>query len=58
VIFALWLIFGSAFGLACGLRAIPKNRTASGWFMLGLIFGPIALVGLITRDRREHPAFL
>jgi hypothetical protein len=58
VIFALWLIFGAAFGLACGLRAIAKNRTATGWFMLGLIFGPIALVVLFTRERREHPAFL
>lgn len=49
---------GAAFGLACGLRAIPKNRSASAWFMAGLISGPIALVVLLTRERLDQPAFL
>jgi hypothetical protein len=58
VLFAIWLMVGAAFGLVCGLMAVRKNRTASGWFLLGLCTGPIALVVLWTRDRREHPAFL
>jgi hypothetical protein len=58
VLFAIWLMVGAAFGFACGWRAIPKNRSASGWFLAGLILGPIALVALITRERREQPAFL
>jgi hypothetical protein len=58
MLFAIWLMAGAAFGLVCGLRAVPKNRSASGWFMAGLISGPIALVVLITRERREQPAFL
>jgi hypothetical protein len=58
VLFAIWLMVGAAFGLACGLMAIRKNRSGSGWFLSGLLFGPIALVVLVTRERREHPAFL
>ena len=58
VLFAIWLMAGAAFGLACGLLAIRQNRTGSGWFMLGLLTGPIALVVLLTRDRIEHPSFL
>lgn len=49
---------GAAFGLVCGLMAVKKNRTASGWFLLGLLTGPIALVVLMTRVKREQPAFL
>ena len=49
---------GAAFGLACGLMAIRKNRSASGWFLTGLLFGPIALIVLLTREHREQPSFL
>lgn len=58
VIAAIWLIVGSIFGLLCGLLAIRRNRSAVGWFMLGLISGPIALIWLFTRRRAEQPAFL
>jgi hypothetical protein len=58
VIAAFWLIGGSVFGLACGLLAIQRNRTATGWFGLGLLFGPIALLVLLTRERRPEPSFL
>jgi hypothetical protein len=58
VIFAIWLLAGAAFGLACGLLAVRKNRTASGWFMLGLLVGPFALGAMLTRERRDRPAFL
>jgi len=58
VTFALWLMIGAVFGLVCGLLAVRRNRTATGWFILGLIFGPLALVAMITRGYRDHPAFL
>ncbi len=58
MLFAIWMMLGAAFGLACGLRAITKNRSATAWFMGGLITGPIALIAIITRERREQPAFL
>jgi len=55
---AIWLMAGALFGLACGLLAIRKNRTASGWFMLGLITGPVALAVVLTRPYRDTPSFL
>ena len=55
---AIWLMVGAVFGLICGLLAIRRNRTAVGWFILGLGTGPIALVWLLTQRRREEPAFL
>lgn len=58
MLFAIWLMVGAAFGFACGWRAIAKNHSAVFWFLAGLISGPIALVVLITRERRDQPAFL
>jgi hypothetical protein len=58
VLFAIWLMVGAAFGLACGLMAIRQNRSASGWFLVGLTTGPIGLIVLMTRQRRERPSFL
>jgi hypothetical protein len=52
------MMLGAAFGFACGWRAIAKNRSAAAWFMGGLISGPIALIAILTRERREQPAFL
>lgn len=54
----LWLMIGAAFGLATGLIAVRRNRTATGWFMLGLVSGPIALAVVLTRPYRDHPSFL
>jgi hypothetical protein len=58
VIAALWLIFGSIFGLICGLLAVRRNRSAVTWFMLGLMVGPIALIWMLVQRRREQPGFL
>jgi hypothetical protein len=58
VLAAIWLIVGSVFGLVCGLLAIRRNRSAVGWFLLGLGVGPIALVWLLVQRRGEQPAFL
>lgn len=58
MILALWLVFGSAFGLVCGLLAVVRNRSAVGWYFAGLILGPIALATLLIRERRAEPSFL
>lgn len=58
MILALWLVFGSAFGLVCGLLAVGRNRSAVGWYFLGLVFGPLALAPLLIRQRRDAPSFL
>jgi hypothetical protein len=58
MLFAIWLMVGAAFGLACGLMAIRKNRSGTGWFLAGLLTGPVALIALFTRERREQPSFL
>ena len=58
MLFGIWLMIGAAFGLACGLFAIRRNRTASGWFLIGLVIGPIALALILTRPYRDSPAFL
>lgn len=58
VIAALWLIFGSIFGLVCGLLGIRRNRSAVGCFLLGLVVGPVALIWLLVSQRREQPGFL
>lgn len=58
MLFAIWLMVGAAFGCVSGFMAIRKNRTGAGWFLTGLLFGPLALVTLITREHREQPSFL
>ncbi|MGH2784600.1 MAG: hypothetical protein ACRDJ1_05030 [Actinomycetota bacterium] len=55
---AIWLMVGSAFGLIAGLLAIRRNRSATGWFLMGLLIGPIALVWLLAQQRSEEPGFL
>jgi len=55
--YAIWLMIGAAFGLASGLIAIRRNRTGSGWFLIGLVLGPIALALILTRPYRDSPAF-
>lgn len=49
---------GAVFGLVCGLLAIRRNRSAVGWFLMGLLVGPIALVWLLAQRRQDEPAFL
>jgi len=58
VLLAIWLMVGSVFGLACGLLAVRRNRSAVAWFMGGLVAGPLALVGVLVQRRRDEPAFL
>jgi hypothetical protein len=58
VLFAIWLMAGAGFGLLCGLIAIRRNRSASLWWFIGLLVGPIALLALLTMERRDAPAFL
>lgn len=49
---------GSVFGLITGLLAVRRNRSAVGWFIMGLLVGPIALVWLLVQQRSEEPGFL
>jgi hypothetical protein len=58
VLLAIWLMAGAVFGLLCGLLAIRRNRSAVGWFIMGMAIGPIALVWLLVQRRRDEPAFL
>jgi hypothetical protein len=58
VIFAVWLVIGSVFGLICGLLAVGRNRSATGWFLMGLLFGPFAVAALFLKQRRQEPSFL
>jgi hypothetical protein len=58
VLLAIWLMAGAVFGLLCGLLAIRRNRSAVGWFIMGMATGPIALVWLLVQRRRDEPAFL
>jgi hypothetical protein len=39
-IFIIWLLFG----IVCMVIASAKNRNGCGWFILGCLFGPFALV--------------
>lgn len=55
---AIWLMAGAVFGLVCGLLAVRRNHTAVGWFIMGMLVGPIALVWLLAKRRRDEPAFL
>jgi len=58
MLLAIWLMVGAVFGFFSGWFAIRKNRSASAWFVSGLLFGPITLVAILTRDHRDVPAFL
>ena len=58
MIFAIWLVIGSVFGFVCGQLAVGRNRSAVGWYFLGLVVGPIALVWLLVAQRRQEPSFL
>jgi uncharacterized membrane protein len=47
------LIYSITFAIICGLLAIRKNRPFMGWFIFGLIWGPLALIILLLRPRQE-----
>jgi CHASE2 domain-containing sensor protein len=38
------LIVWGLMGLVCALIARSKNRSAIGWFILGIFFGPIGIL--------------
>ncbi len=55
---AIWMIAGSVFGVICGFAAIPRNRSALPWWLLGVLGGPITLAVLIAQGEREGPRAL
>jgi hypothetical protein len=40
----LWLVFG----VLCAMAAGSRGRGAGGWFFLGCLFGPFALVAVLV----------
>lgn len=46
-----WLIIG----VVCAVIAIGKGRSGFGWFILGCIFGPLALLcaAVMSRESRQ-----
>jgi hypothetical protein len=47
IIWLEYLIIFFCFGMLAGLVAAAKQRSICGWFLLGLIIGPFALVVLL-----------
>jgi len=44
------LLFWILFGVLCAAIAFNKGRSVGGWFLLGILFGPFALVvGLLPK---------
>jgi len=42
------VVGGAAWGVPCMLVASNRNRQGGGWFVAGLLFGPFALIYLLT----------
>lgn len=42
-----WGILWIMFGVVCAIAASSKNRNAVGWFFMGVVFGPFALLMLV-----------
>jgi len=48
----LVLIMWMLFGIVCAIIASSKNRSAFGWFVLGVLFGPLSIL-FIAIARKE-----
>lgn len=49
------IILGLVFGAFCAYLADEKGRSAVAWFMLGLLFGIIALLVLMALPKERPP---
>jgi hypothetical protein len=49
----LILLIWIASGLICGAIASRKGRSSGGWFALGLLFGPLALLAIAVASPNE-----
>ena len=43
------------FGIICHIVAEKKNRSKAKWLVLGLLFGPFALVALLVMGKPTNP---
>lgn len=50
ILIVLWLLFAGA----CAVIAANKGRSTLGWFVLGFLFGPFALLVVAVLSRNEH----
>src|SRR4051812_29538669 len=49
-----WVVLGFICGLICSGIADHKSRSATGWFFLGFLFGPLAILAVaVTSPIRE-----
>ena len=55
--FMEWKLFWSAFAVVCVLAASAKNRSAIGWFFLGVLLGPLALLILVCLPKAAQEPF-
>ena len=46
----IWLLFGGG----CSIIAINKGRSAGGWFILGFLFGPFALIAALVVSKNQE----
>lgn len=51
----MWFLIWVAFAIICAIIASNKNRSAVGWFILGLIFGIFALIVIACLSRLDVP---
>lgn len=52
----VWIAVGAAFvfGFITGAAADSRDRDGAVWFLLGAIFGPLALVAVLVFRRPER----
>jgi len=43
----IYLIIWILFGIGCAIAASNKNRSAAGWFFLGILLGPFGLIFIL-----------
>ena len=52
----VFLLIWLAFAIGCAVVASSKNRSAIGWFLLGLLGGIISLIVVAVLPSIEAPA--
>ncbi len=54
VVFLLaYAVYGVIFGAFCAYLANEKGRDGVGWFLLGLVFGVVALIALVGASQKH-----
>lgn len=49
----LWLMIWLGFGIVYALAANSRGRSGFLWFILGVLFGPFALIAVLVMGRVE-----